>query len=327
MTFFGLTVSSYTLRRSVWLQVSLGIACSVMLIPVALLLPESRQDLPPKIKATCEEGGVVIERLKSEIKPVVTETTSLLASACDLDVQSPSPTPAIIPTICHALSTNHTHTLALAKRVFSSSSFARTTLLTYFILTLGMGVRVIFPEWSSITYDWIFAEVNVLTSFEMIVSGLVLLSLPVLTRFLTRRAFFTSASAVDVLIAMSSILANALGLLLMAFAPTRATYVAAVGFFIFGCGVYDSLRSFVTGQVSKEEVEDLYLGIAMMETMGSMFATVGWSGVLAEVLEKGYWLERIPFMGASGVLVGVAGCVFILGRSAKKPLKGPGGDV
>lgn len=298
-----------------------------MLIPVALLLPESRQDVSPEVKVTDEEGEVVIERLKDDIEPAITESTSLLPHIYNSDAQIPRSTPEIIPTLAHTLSTHHTHTMALVKRIFSTSPFVRTTLLTYFILTLGMGVRVIFAEWSSITYDWIFAEVNALTSFEMIVSGIVLLSLPALTHFLTRRTHFASASTVDIFIAMLSILANALGLLLMAFAPTRVTYVAANGFFTLGCGVYDSLRSFVTGQVSKEEIEDLYLGIAMMETMGSMFATVGWSGVLAEVLEKGYWLERIPFMGAAGVLVGVAGCMFVLGRSAKKLVKGLGDDV
>jgi hypothetical protein len=189
---------------------------------------------------------------------------------------------------------------------------------------LGSGIKVIFAQWSSLTYLWIFAEVNALTSFEMIIAGSLLLSLPLISSLL--KPILGSTSRVDIFIAQTSVFANVLGLILMALAPSRETYVIAMAVWTLGVGLSDSLRSYVTGLLeSKEAVEKLYLGIGMVETLGGMLATAFWSGILAEVLGKGYWLERIPFVASSAILVVVLGFVFVLGRFGRK-LAGLDGD-
>jgi hypothetical protein len=49
--------------------------------------------------------------------------------------------------------------------------------------------------------------------------------------------------------------------------------VAAVAVYTMGCGLLDSLRGFVMDLIeSKKAVEELYLGIAMVETFGAMVA-------------------------------------------------------
>jgi hypothetical protein len=265
------------------------------------------------------EGETFIKGFEDDPEPDITETTSLLSS--DSMPEFTDVRPAIVPTIFRVLTTHHTHTLALLKGIFSAPPFIRTSLATYFIITIGAGMRVIFTQWSSLTYNWLFAEVACLTSFEMIMSSIVLLSLPGLSSFLTRTSFFASHSAVDLFIAKFSIAASTVGLLLMGFAPSRVSYVAAIAVFTLGYGVTDALRSFITGQVDKEEVEKLYLGLGMMETLGGMIATFGWSRVLAEVLGKPYWLERIPFMTAAGILVGAGGFLYFLGRFSRRSIQ------
>jgi hypothetical protein len=316
MTFLGLTVSSFTLRQNVWLQVSIGITCTVILIPVALLLPDSRQTSIPEVKAVGEQGDMNVNTLGDGPVTITTETTSLLSPTPEAGVLlvNLTPSPAILPTIFHALFTHHKHTFALLKRIKSSSLFSRTTFVTYFILMFATSIRVIFSQWSSLMYNWVFADVASLNSFEMVVSGAVLLSIPYLSKFLTYKPGFGSPASVNIFIVKFSLLALALGLLLMAVAPSRALYVAAMAVFTLGCGVMQALRSFVTGMVGRDEVENLYLGIGVMETMGEMVATVWWSNLFAEVLGRGYWVERIPFMASAGVLLCVVGCVFVLGR-------------
>ena len=50
--------------------------------------------------------------------------------------------------------------------------------------------------------------------------------------------------------------------------------MAAVTVYTMGCGMMDSLRGFVTGLIeSKEALEELYLGIAMVETFEGIVAT------------------------------------------------------
>ncbi len=187
-------------------------------------------------------------------------------------------------------------------------------MLTYFMLIMGFGIKVIFAQWTSVTYGWIFAEVNALSSYEMIVSSIVFFSLPFLS------GFFPDPSVKDLTITKLSVCACVLGILCMGFAPDRGLYIAAVTLHTLSCALSDSLRSFVTrvmhrdGGVGKGDIEKLYLGIGMVETVGGMLATAAWSGLFAKVIGGGYWMERTSFLGSAGVNIGVGVCVWGLGR-------------
>jgi len=92
----------------------------------------------------------------------------------------------------------------------------------------------------------------------------------------------------------------------MSIAPTRVCYVLALMVYTLSIPLVDSLRSFSTGLVSEgEEVEKLYLGISMVETIGGMIATALWSGLFSSVLGKGWVLERTPFWGCLVIMGGV----------------------
>ncbi len=57
-----------------------------------------------------------------------------------------------------------------------------------------------------------------------------------------------------------------IGVLCTVFAPTRELLTAAVAIANLGSGVSDAIRSYVTGVIGgKEEVEQLYLGLGIVE--------------------------------------------------------------
>lgn len=148
----------------------------------------------------------------------------------------------------------------------------------------------------------------------MVVSGIILVSLPCVTHsFLKPR--LGSTSNVDISVTKASALANAIGVMLIGFAPSRVSYICCLTVWTLGSGLRASLRSFITGMVeSREAIEEIYLGIGMTETLGGMIATAGWSGVFAEVLGMSYWVMRVPFIVSSVLLVVVFGCVWMLRR-------------
>lgn len=105
------------------------------------------------------------------------------------------------------------------------------------------------------------------------------------------------------------------GILCIGFAPTKVSYIVGVTVWRLGHGLMDALRSYVTGLLeNKEDVEQLYLGIGMVETLGAMIATAAWSELFATVLKKGYLLSRLPFMETSVILLGCCACIRVLGR-------------
>jgi hypothetical protein len=65
---------------------------------------------------------------------------------------------------------------------------------------------------------------------------------------------------------------------------------------------------------NKEAVEQLYMGIGMVETMAGMVATASWSGDFSRVLGMGYWFLRAPFLVSSCILLLAFGGVCVLGR-------------
>lgn len=93
----------------------------------------------------------------------------------------------------------------------------------------------------------------------------------------------------------------------MSVAPNRISYVLSLTVYTLATPLVDNLRGFSTGLMSeKEEVEKLYLGIGMVETLGGMVATVVWSDLFSCVLGKGWVVERTPFWACLGIM-GVLG--------------------
>ena len=306
MAFLGMSFSSYMLRINVWILCLVGISVLSLMIPTTLLFPEP--EAPTKDIRT-ESPSTDSQSCNSPWEQN-SETTPLLSHRGESQCQESKFKP-----IFHALTTNYTHSLDLFKSIFYSSTLSRTTLFVYFLNMLGLGLRVIFAQWTSVTYFWILADVNAITSFEMIVSGVLLLSLPTISHHYLKPRLGGSTSNADIFVTKASIIFSAVGICCMGFAPTRVTYILGVTIFTLGSAMDDSLRSFVTGLMeNKEAVQQLYIGIGMVDTMGGMLGTAVWTGVFAKVLGMGYWLVRIPFITCSIILMVAFIFVCTLGR-------------
>ena len=304
LVFIGLSLSACLLRVNVWLLCGIGISAYALMLPVTILFPSSPDSitLPTPADHSCAASMTAAFEFPSE------ETSLLECPSCNTSQ------PSTIRTVLDALKSNHHHNIELLTSIVYASQSSRLTLLAFFLLSLVAGIQIIFTQWASITYHWIIADVQVLFSFEMIVSGAILFSLPTLTsKYLTPR--LESSSAVDMLVSKSSLMFLFMGLGLRGVAPTRVYYVLALTISTLGAPVVDSLRSFSTGLISeKEDVEKLYLGISMVETIGGMIATAVWSGLFSNILGKGWILERMPFWGC---LLTIGGVWLVLRRLAK----------
>ena len=279
------------LRINVWILALLGIGLIFLTIPVILLLPS-------KSSSYHSIPGTPISDAQ--------ETESLLTE----DIKTTSTTKQIVCTLV----SHFEHSKMLYQDMFASSAITGLTLITSFFLTLTSGVRIIFTQWASVHYGWLIADVQVLNSFEMVISGIVLLSLPIISkRFLLPR--LSSTSKVDILLASGSLIALFLGLLSMALSPDRLSYIISISVYTLGSGIPDAVRSFATGLVTnKEEVEKLYLGIGILSTLGGMAASSMWSWIFSFGMGKSWVLQRAPFWGALAFLLVVG---FMFGKLGK----------
>jgi hypothetical protein len=118
-------------------------------------------------------------------------------------------------------------------------------MLTYFLLSFANGIDVTFSQWFSLTFSQILADVNAISSPATPISFIILLFLPTIS--VLRPHLDNSPFKVDLFITYASILATVIEVSCMALAPTREVLIAAMVEVNFGTGLYDALRSVVTG--------------------------------------------------------------------------------
>jgi hypothetical protein len=82
-------------------------------------------------------------------EPEDSETTSLLTNTLPPTTSRTS----ILVTVSGSLLENITHTITLFTSILHSSSFCRTTMLTYFLLSFANTIDNIFAQWSSLTFS------------------------------------------------------------------------------------------------------------------------------------------------------------------------------
>ena len=271
-----MTISSSVLRISVWLVCHIGIICITLALPMMALLPSHTRYSPiPSMPSSSDE-----------IDP-------LLA-----DDPKHSTTKHILDTLLG----HYKHSIKLFRDMLASNALSRLTLATTFLMTFTSAIRTIFTQWTSVHYHLSIANVHALSSFEMVIAGTVLLLLPVIAkRYILPRLL--SSSRVDLLLAWLALSSQFLGLLFMALSPNRIFYFFSISTFTMGVGITDSIRSFSTGLINdKEQVEKLYIGMALTTTLGGMAASAVWNWMLAEAMGRSWFVERAPFWG---VLVGL----------------------
>ncbi|CAK1365433.1 unnamed protein product [Cercospora beticola] len=287
MSFAGTSLGALLLSIDVWLLCSLGVGfCALGLLIVPFL----------QHRAWLEDFAV------SATTPLIhTAVPSVLHSAPVVEAAQPR---AWKEAAVWALDSSRVEGYH-SESVLSSLLQNRVTLVTmlmYMCNETAIYIRVAFPQWASKVFAWTLAEVNAVTAFQILVNGFVLLSLPLLTKWLLLPCL-SSQRMVDHWVIQSSLLCNTIGLVLISIAPTRWLYIMALGLYSLGAALPDSLRSIMTSSLQDEsQLQKVYTGISMVEAVAGLAGTTIWSTTFAAGLQYGGTsLAGLCFIAAAGL--------------------------
>jgi hypothetical protein len=179
-------------------------------------------------------------------------------------------------------------------------------MLIYLFDEVAIYVRIVFPQWATKRFEWSLAEANGITSFQIVVNAAVLVFLPYISRVILR-PILGSQQLVDLWAVKGSLAMNVMGIICVGVAPLRTLYIMSMLVYNLGSALTDALRSFVTSTMrDAKEIERLYMGISMVETIAGLVGTMLWTSVFSASLRYGgITLGRIPFFAAA-VLFGIS---------------------
>ncbi|KAL2070467.1 hypothetical protein VTL71DRAFT_13493 [Oculimacula yallundae] len=252
---------------------------------------------------------------RSEKSPLLCAAPTLAPLAID-DEEGP-----LFWTIMRSLRTNARHSISLFGEITASSALSSTTMFTFFLVIVGNSIKLVSVQWTSVRCGWILAEVYAILSFEMIISTIFPLTIPAISHKILKPRLGGSNLDVDLFVSKISAGLHVAGIICLGFAPGKVSYILAMTVWKLGNGVVDAVRSYVTGLLeSKEDVEQLYLGMGMVNMLAEMVSTAAWSDLFAKVLEKGYFGSRLPLIVSAVILLASCACIWLLGRfGLKKP--------
>lgn len=280
----GMTTGTFLLQRGVWIPCQVGLLIYSLGIPALLFLP----DLQPVVAVDSGDSSCAL--LGSEIPAQVPESIPWSWSSYSIAQ-------------FRAVTVDYTKSLRISMDLFMHDRLSRLCLVIFFFNVTGMGVRIVLQQWASKFFQWTLAETGYVLSFELLVNGLVLVSLPYICRELLKPRL-GSSRRVDLWVVKASLLMNITGVFCIGFAPTRFFFVVSLTVYSVGVGLYDSLRSFATGFLQKEQITRFYVGISLVETIGGLISGPLWAGVFSFALSVNlgfglpFWLCSLCFLCA-----------------------------
>ncbi|KAF1970016.1 MFS general substrate transporter [Bimuria novae-zelandiae CBS 107.79] len=174
-------------------------------------------------------------------------------------------------------------------------------------------------------YGWSFSNASFLSALEMSVELLMLvLILPLLTKFLPAAFQRLSPSTKDKYIAEWSLVALAVGQLCLGFAPVVAVAILGVVIVALGAGQDSLLRSLATEMVKPSEISTIYSAITMLRAIGgsSSGPIYAWLYSVGLGLKSEVWLG-LPYV-AAGLLflvaLGLLVCLKVTDREGYEPI-------
>ncbi|KAI8629727.1 hypothetical protein F5Y19DRAFT_464418 [Xylariaceae sp. FL1651] len=297
MAFLGRVLGAVLLSVDVWLLSGIGIAARVLIFPLAFLLATPCR-LQTQVHVAFREGGQPNYGSVSQEADGQALLQAGAAHAPSVRKWTPSET-------LSAVVTEASQTLDLLTELLGSP-LTRITLLINLFEETAINVRLAFPQWAVKRFEWSLAEANGIVSFEIVTNVTVLLLLPYISRMLLWPVL-RSQQLVDLWVIKCSLALNVIGIFCAGVAPLRGFYIMSLFVYNLGAALPDALRSFVTSTMQdEEEVERLYMGISMVETIAGLLGTTVWSALFsASIRYGGTTLGRIPFFAAA-VLFGLS---------------------
>ncbi|KAK5632804.1 hypothetical protein RRF57_008518 [Xylaria bambusicola] len=293
----GTFVGAQLLKFNVWLLCLLIVCAYVLLIACAYLLPHQRHDDLSDRSYIERETASVEERCS-----LVSTDSTAPSPTRPLRIESPSAGVATKPdsTVSRTLLRAATVDIYLSVELVIQTvrhPFTRHVMILFFAYTLAGTISGTSPQWASSTFNARLANVDQIRGMEMIISALVLVSLPVLSSYVLR-PWLRTKQAVDIWVITASMLALLTGTLIMAMAPSLVVYAIGVAISALGVGVSDALRSFATSVLSDgDALERLYVCIRTMQSLASIAGTPLWSGFFLLILSNPLLPHALLFLG------------------------------
>ncbi|KAH8820882.1 major facilitator superfamily domain-containing protein [Xylogone sp. PMI_703] len=194
-------------------------------------------------------------------------------------------------------------------------------LVTFVISPFGLQSGTIALRYISNQYGWTLAEATFLLSLRGLLEIILLLILlPVLSYFITRRLHY-SPKEKDLYLAQGSAVVQLVAALLLALGSNIGMTVAGLAVWSLGSGLPALVRSLLTTLVDKQHTGRLNAAIGIVETMGALVAAPSLAVLYSLGLHwKGAWvtlpfdaLATVAFLCGSGVW-----CFWFFGFLGKK---------
>ena len=197
--------------------------------------------------------------------------------------------------------------------LFSGPNPAFTIITLLLINGLAIRTEVILPQYTSLALGWPLATVNRLLALKALISAASLFSLPTLRRMFLEPRFVDrgGASAIDLFITQSSLLANSIGMVGLGFSVSAPLFILVLCVYTSGTGLADSLTSYGTYTLPAEiSIAEFYVRTGLVNTVAALIGGPFWSVLFNYVLRSPWLPLGTPFWLCAGLFgAGCAGVV------------------
>lgn len=276
---FGMTLGTFLLQQGIWIPSQVGLVVYSLAIPALLFLPNTL----PRV-----EGGDSSSALLGPEMPTHPQEMA------PRSIPSWSSWKIYLVAQLRAVTIDYTKSFHIAIELFVHDKLSRLCLAIFFFNVTGMGVRIVLQQWASKFFRWTLAETSYILSFELFVNSIVLVSLPYITQKLLKPRLGSTRQA-DLWVSKASLLMNIAGAFCIGFAPAKPSFIVSLTIYSIGVGLYDSLRSFATSFLQKEQITRLYVGVAVVETIGGLIGGPLWTGIFSLALSVDFLGSGLPF--------------------------------
>ena len=264
------------MHENLWFPVLIGLSTHSLALPALLLMKDPRH-------------------VATNPSPCQTPTTNLTASdeaTAPLLTTIPPPPPPEFP---RASSLRETLDNALS---LLRDPIAAPILTILFWNEMGHGVNNILQQWVSKTFSWSLANTNYFLSSQRVVGGVNLILLSMTAARM--QAAGVPSQRIDVRIIWFSQLVTLIGTfgvaaLGLSGGRNNVWFIFCIFVYMLGWGIGAALQSIVGNVIEKERLALVYVGMNIVEKVGSVLSTPVFTGLLAEGLRsEGKWVF-LPF--------------------------------
>jgi MFS family permease len=210
----------------------------------------------------------------------------------------------------------------------SNIGILNITLLAMSMLFAATGIKSIdwfaLVQYPVLKLHWTFSESSHIVTMQ---GFLMLLHFSLLLPFLNQLAAsrFASPTTGHFAIMAASAALLMLGSICIGLSATPLAFVAAVMLYLFGEGLPTATQAFIVTLLEKDKVARVMAVLSMASIGGKLLASILFPKVLALGLDSGVEvLVGLPFFVSTGLFVGAAACVGVVGVRGGRESEGRG---